>query len=164
MNKQPHSHDIDVLNGLIETTLDSVDGYHRAAQATECQRFQAAFMWRVSERQLVVGRLQDRVRDLGAEPEDGGSLLAKAHRVFLSIRDRVDEDAIVAEVDHGESFLAGKWQAALGDDELTPETRQLIDGCYESVRRGHEQWRQEHRSASNADASAGGPFQSLASV
>lgn len=144
MIDQPHSHEIDALNRLIEATLDSVDGYDRAAQITESRRFQAAFIERAKERRLVVRRLQDRVRELGAEPEDEGSILAKAHRAFLAVRDRVDESAIVAEVDHGESFLAGKWQSALGDEGLTSETQQLIHGCYTSVRRGHEQWRQEH--------------------
>ena len=31
----PNAHDIKVLNGLIETTLDSADGYREAAAETE---------------------------------------------------------------------------------------------------------------------------------
>ena len=31
----PNAHDIKVLNGLIETTLDSADGYREAAEQTQ---------------------------------------------------------------------------------------------------------------------------------
>src|SRR5687768_15612580 len=135
------AHDIHVLNGLVETTLDSIDGYHRAAQECPNRGLRFAFMDRVNERQQVVNRLCERVRQLGAQPEDEGSILAKAHRFFLSIRDRVDADAIIAEIDHGESYLAGRWQSALDDPALSAETRQLVDNCHDLVRRGHDEWR-----------------------
>ena len=151
MTQDQREHEVRVLNGLIETTLDSVDGYHRAVQEVSSPTYRTAFMDRVSERELVVRRLRERVTELGGQPEDDGSVLAKAHRVFLALRDRVDGDAVLAEVDHGESYLAGKWQSAIDDERLTPETRQLINGCYESVRRGHEEWRQEHARSAGAN-------------
>lgn len=153
------AHDIAVLNGLIETTLDSVDGYHRASLEAPSRNLRSAFAQRCRERELVVRRLRERVWQLGSEPEDEGTMLARAHRAFLFMRDRVDEDAVIAEVDHGESYLAGKWQSALADDRLTDDTRQLINGCYESVRQGHEQWRaaneQSTGNAAKAFATAG---------
>lgn len=152
-------HDIKVLNGLIETTLDSVDGYHLAALEGPSRSLRAAFAAKVNERQQVVYRLRERVRQLGGEPASDGSILASAHRVFLCLRDRVDEDAILAEVDHGESYLAGKWQAALADDELTADTRQLINSCYVSIQRGREEWRRAHLEASGAGSSVGEAFE-----
>lgn len=152
------AHDIKVLNGLIESTLDSVDGYHLAAQEAPSRSLRAAFTARLSEREQVVHRLRERVRQLGGEPEDDGSILASAHRVFMCIRDRVDEDAILAEVDHGESYLAGRWQAALGDDELTADTRQLINGCYASIEHGHREWRRAHLNRSNGGSRVGAVF------
>lgn len=79
--------------------------------------------------------------------------------MFLCMRDRVDEDAILAEVDHGESYLAGKWQAALAEDELTADTRQLINGCFVSIQRGHEEWRRTHLDSSGAGSSVGEAFE-----
>lgn len=152
-------HDIKVLNGLIETTLDSVDGYRLAAQEGPSRSLRAAFAARVNERQQVVYRLRERVRQLGGEPEDDGSILASAHRVFLCMRDRVDQNAILAEVDHGESYLAGKWQAALADDELTEDTRQLIHSCYVSIERGQQEWRRAHLEASGGGSSFGEAFE-----
>ncbi len=141
-------HDISVLNSLIETTLDSVDGYRRSAEEATASRFSSEFLSRASEREQVVRQLQDEVRRLGGNPEDDGSVLAAAHRAFLTIRDRAtggDDESVIAEVDHGESYLRGKWEAALQDDKVSPDTRSAITQCWNSVREGQEKWRAVHQ-------------------
>lgn len=146
------NHDISVLNSLIETTLDSVDGYRRSAEEASSSRFASDFLSRATEREQVVRQLQNEVRRLGGNPEDDGSVLAAAHRAFLTIRDRAtgsDDESVIAEVDHGESYLRGKWETALQDDRISPETRSLITACWESVRAGQEKWHAVHKSMSN---------------
>ena len=154
------SGDIRVLNSLIETTIDSVDGYRRSAQEATNSRFSAEFLERANEREQVVSQLRDRVRQLGGNPEDDGSVLAAAHRAFLTLRDKVtgsDDKAVVAEVDHGESYLNGKWEAALRDGGLSAETRRLVQTCYDSVREGHQRWRRLHEDmAGTAGGGTGG--------
>lgn len=147
------SHDISVLNGLIETTVDSIDGYRRSAEEATNSRFAAAFRERVTEREQIVGKLRDEVRRLGGDPQDDGSVLAAAHRAFLTLRDKVtgaDDEAIIAEVDHGESYLNEKWEMALKDDELSPEARSVITQCYGSIRAGRDEWRAAHAGMSSA--------------
>jgi uncharacterized protein (TIGR02284 family) len=146
-----NSHDVTVLNSLIETTIDSVDGYrHSAGEATN-EQFAEIFRNRAQEREEVVGLLRRRVTELGGNSEDDGSLLAKAHRQFLSLRDAVtgsDDKSVIAEVDRGESYLNGKWEAALADEGLSVETQRLLRECYQSVRSGHEQWEQINKGVS----------------
>ncbi|HEX8223697.1 MAG TPA: PA2169 family four-helix-bundle protein [Allosphingosinicella sp.] len=143
-----NEHDVTVLNSLIETTIDSVDGYrHSAGEATNPQ-FAEIFRQRAQEREQVVAKLRQRVTELGGTPEEEGGLLAKAHRQFLSLRDAVtgnDDKSVIAEVDRGESYLNGKWETALADDGLSVETQRLIRDCYQSVRSGHEQWENMHK-------------------
>lgn len=143
-----NDHDVTVLNSLIETTIDSVDGYrHSAGEATNPQ-FAEIFRQRAQEREQVVAKLRERVTELGGTPEEEGGLLAKAHRQFLSLRDAVtgnDDKSVIAEVDRGESYLNGKWETALADDGLSVETQRLIRDCYQSVRSGHEQWENMHK-------------------
>jgi uncharacterized protein (TIGR02284 family) len=146
------SHDISVLNSLIETTIDSVDGYRRSAQEATNSRFSAAFLERANEREQIVSKLRDEVRRLGGNPEDDGSVLAAAHRAFLSLRDKVtgsDDAAVIAEVDHGESYLNGKWETALRDDKLSQETRSLVQQSYDSVREGRDTFRRLHEDMSS---------------
>ncbi|MEA3008539.1 MAG: hypothetical protein QOJ91_231 [Sphingomonadales bacterium] len=145
------NHDVTVLNSLIETTIDSVDGYRRSAEEATNGTFTQMFQQRAQERQQVVERLREQVRTLGGTPEDDGSLLAKAHRQFLSLRDAVtgsDDKSVIAEVDRGESFLDGKWQVALADKELSVESQRLVSECYQSVRSGHDQWEQINKGIS----------------
>lgn len=147
------SHDISVLNGLIETTIDSIDGYQHSASEASNSRFAQSFRDRAAEREQVVQKLRDRVRELGGTPESDGGILAAAHRQFLSLRDAVtgsDDGAVVAEVDRGESYLNSKWKAALEDRELSDETLTLIRQCYESVQEGHRQWEAVNKGMSAA--------------
>ncbi len=145
------SHDVTMLNSLIETTIDSVDGYRHSAGAATSGTFTEIFQKRAQERQQVVERLREKVRELGGTPEEEGGLLAKAHRRFLSLRDAVtgsDDKAVIAEVDRGESYLNGKWEAALADDGVSAGTQRLLRECYQSVRSGHDQWEQINRAVS----------------
>ncbi|MDT9601001.1 PA2169 family four-helix-bundle protein [Sphingosinicella rhizophila] len=147
-------HDIEILNGLIETTVDSIDGYRRSAEEAPDSRFAAEFLDRAAERARVVVGLREEIRRLGGEPKDDGSLLAAAHRTFLTLRDTVaggDDKAVIAEVDRGESYLNKTWEDALANEELSPEARKLIAQNYETVRAGHQRWQAVHHSMEERD-------------
>jgi uncharacterized protein (TIGR02284 family) len=60
------SHDIRTLNGLIATTIDSVDGYTEAAKDAENGRYAQLFTSRAGERRQVASSLQAEVSRLGA--------------------------------------------------------------------------------------------------
>lgn len=136
-----NDHDIKVLNGLIETTLDSIDGYREAAKETQNPTFRAMFEQRSFERQRVASELQGTVRQLGGEPEDDGSMLAKAHRAFLDIKHALskDEQAVVNSVENGEDHIKSKFERAIEDRDLSATTRDTIQRAYASVREGHDQ-------------------------
>jgi uncharacterized protein (TIGR02284 family) len=139
-----NTYDVSILNGLIETTIDSVDGYRAAAEAKESSRFVSMFFDRANERENVAERLQEAVTAMGGEPEDDGSFLAGAHRSFMGLKEIVmgnDEHAVVSEVERGEDVIKAKYESALEDQQLSMETRDLIANCYTSVKQGHDQMR-----------------------
>ena len=156
------NHQVRVLNGLIETLIDSIDGYRTAAGQARSPSFRTAFEERAREREPIVDLLRERVRLLGGTPEEGGSLLASAHRAFLALRDIAgggDDVSVIAEVDHGESYLKGRFDAALNDGRLAPEIHELVRNCYDNVRRGYEEWRQAHRDLAATGISSGPAFE-----
>ncbi|WP_380872349.1 chemotaxis protein [Sphingomonas sp. DBB INV C78] len=138
------SHDIRTLNSLIATTIDSINGYSEAASDTESGRFGSIFSSRATERRQCATDLQAEVVRLGGNPEDDGTALAGAHRAFLNLKSAVtgkDDKAIVNEVERGEDHIKAKFEDALKDGQLTPQTRGAIERAYASVRQGHDQMR-----------------------
>ncbi|WP_372706144.1 PA2169 family four-helix-bundle protein [Brevundimonas sp.] len=139
----PGHHDIKVLNSLIETTLDSADGYREAAKETDDANYKTLFEARSFERQQVASDLQGSVRSLGGDPEDDGTILAKAHRAFMDVKHALlrDEQAVVSSVETGEDFIKGKFETALEDSAVSATTREAIRRAYSTVKDGHDQMR-----------------------
>jgi uncharacterized protein (TIGR02284 family) len=136
-----HEHEIHVLNGLIETTIDSVDGYAEAAKDAENQAFRELFLARAAERRQIASRLRDAVRREGGEPADDGTVLASAHRVFVGLRSSMShgDKAVIDEVERGEDHIKAKYDEALKDDKLSMAARESIQQAYMSVQQGHDQ-------------------------
>jgi uncharacterized protein (TIGR02284 family) len=147
-------HDISILNSLITTTIDSADGFERSAEDADSGRFSNMFREFAAERRQYVSRLQEEVRGLGGTPSDDGSLKADLHRRWLDLRDAFSrgDQAIIEEVERGEDYLKGKYDAALADDRLSPATLAAIREAYQSVRAGHDRASQlKHSMAAAAD-------------
>lgn len=135
-------HDIDTLNGLIETTLDSSDGYAEAANDADSDPLIEMFRVRSIERAEVASSLQQCVRKLGGEPEDEGTVLASAHRMFVNLRSNLTsghDKTVVDEVERGEDHIMAKFEDAIKDVELSAATKSSIASAYASVRSGHDQ-------------------------
>ena len=145
-------HDIKVLNNLIETTIDSADGYGEAAKDAANTRFAAAFQQRAAERRDLTRRLQEQVRSLGGKPEADGTVLAKAHRKFVELRAKMstkDDKAIVTEVERGEDHIKARFEDALKDTKVTDGTRSLVNDAFIQVKAGHDQMRMLKQSLSH---------------
>ncbi|MBU4434612.1 MAG: PA2169 family four-helix-bundle protein [Alphaproteobacteria bacterium] len=134
---------IKLINGLVETTIDSADGYATAAKDAEGQRFKTLFEQRAQERRTIATELQDEVRRLGGEPKDDGTILAAAHRAFVNLRDSLSkgDEAVISEVESGEDFIKGKYEKAMKDTDVDAATRAVIEKAWTSVKSGHDQMR-----------------------
>jgi uncharacterized protein (TIGR02284 family) len=136
------SHDIRTLNALIASVIDSIDGYTEAAKNSENSRFSTMFADRAAERRQVAERLRSEVARLGGNPEDNGTALAGAHRVFVNLKAAIanrDDKAIINEVERGEDHLKSKFEDALRDNDLSPPVRVTIEDAFASVRQGHDE-------------------------
>jgi len=150
MNQQ--SHDIDVLNGLIETTLDSSDGYSEAAKQSKNPMITELFQRWAGERRRLVTDLRATVQQLGGKPEDDGTVLASAHRAFLDLRAHMSktDKAVVEEVERGEDHIKHKFEDALKDEKLGAAARTAVQSAFTSIKTGHDEMRDLKRSYENA--------------
>jgi uncharacterized protein (TIGR02284 family) len=140
-----HSEQISTLNTLIATTIDSINGYEDSAENIDSERLRETFRQCANDRQQAVQSLREEVRRLGGNPEDDGSFLGKAHQRFADLKAAVtgrDEKAIINEVERGEDYIKGKFETALNGDELTGETRSVVEHCYQSIKSGHDRMSQ----------------------
>jgi uncharacterized protein (TIGR02284 family) len=154
MTDHNHSDEINTLNTLIATTIDSINGYENSATDVENERFRQIFRQRADERQRVAEELRSEVRRLGGNPEDDGSLMGKTHQRFEDLKSAItggDDKSIIDEVERGEDYIKEKFEAALNSDTLSGEARSVVERCYQSIRSGHDQISQlKHGMETNA--------------
>lgn len=135
-----HKHDIKILNGLIETTLDSMKGYRDACEDTKGTHSEL-FASMADERSRVATDLQEHVRSHGGEPEDSSSTAGALHRGFMNLKDAItgtDDKAVINAVESGEDHIKAKYEKALKDEDLSPDCRVVIERAFQSVREGHD--------------------------
>ena len=133
--------DVATLNSLIETTIDSADGYREAAENANDAQLRSTFQRMAMERGEAAQGLKTAVTALGGTPDEDGTILASAHRMFLDLRAKIagrEDKAIVEEVERGEDHIKGKYETAMREEGLKPETRAAIETAYASVRKGHD--------------------------
>ncbi len=136
-----HEHAVKVLNSLIETTLDSANGYKEAAHSSEDSQYKTMFSERSLKRMKITGELQQEVRTFGGEPEDDQSVLGKAHNLFVDLKAAVmghDEKAIINEVERGEDFIKAKYEKALADEELPATVRDVVTRAFADIKADHD--------------------------
>ena len=133
---------IETLNTLLATLIDSVNGFRDAAENIETGTLQQQFRSWGDNRAAAVEELQNEVRRLGGEPRDSASVLGQTHQRFLDIKAAItgrDEKAIINEVERGEDYLKGKFESVLSATDLSPETRAVLERVRRSVIGGHDQ-------------------------
>jgi uncharacterized protein (TIGR02284 family) len=135
-------HDISVMNGLITTTLDSMEGFEDAAEDARDTRFAVMFADFARDRRQLATSLQKGVLELGGKPEDDASLLGAAHRSIMNLKQLLtgkNEKAIIEEVERGEDHIKAKFEDALSDTRLQSSTLTVIREGFTSVKAGHDQ-------------------------
>lgn len=123
-----NTHDIKVLNGLIEALIDCADTH---SQALKDAVDPAPLMWldlRASHYLKLAEELKAEVRERGGSSEDNGSILSKAQRAFSDFKQAVlgNNDNIDGVLQHAQSHVREKFEAAANDTALSVPTRDII--------------------------------------
>ncbi len=135
-------HAVHVLNSLIQTTLDSANGYREAAQNAQSSQYTSMFSDRASRRQQLATELQQEVRSFGGTPETDQSMLGKAHNKFVDLKNALmggDDKAVINEVERGEDMIKAKYEAVLQDTDLPSTARDLINRAYGTIKADHDE-------------------------
>ena len=131
-----------LLNTLIETALDSVVGYEKAAELARNPRFQNLFKDKAQARRKMADELKSEVSGLGAEPWDKSSFRGRAQRAFLELRDKIggkSDKPVIEAVEHDEDFIRDQFAESANDVRLPQTARDLVNRLHGALAADHDE-------------------------
>lgn len=134
------AYDIDVLNDLIEITVDSYEGYREAADRSKNTEIADLFSQRAFDRRRVLCGLRHAVQDLGGRPVLEGTIIGSARRVIMDLRAQLSTNthAFIEEMERSEDHLEHQYEQALNDYKVSAPIRDIIEQAYLSVKTCHD--------------------------
>jgi uncharacterized protein (TIGR02284 family) len=134
---------IKTMNDLIETSRDGEQGFRTCAQGVTSPDLKTLF--EAAARRCAEGaaELEAKVRGLGGQPAQGGSVSGSMHRAWTNIKSTItgmNEHAVLAECERGEDTGKHAYEAALKED-LPTDVRTIIERQYQGVKANHDRVR-----------------------
>jgi uncharacterized protein (TIGR02284 family) len=141
---------ISVLNRLIETGRDAIDGFTTAAEAVRDPALKRLFNTYAQQRAELVLELEEEVRRLGGTPPRRGSVSGALHRALMNIRAAVsggDEHAVIVEAERGENVARRAYEEAASHAGLPEDVRNVIARQAMRVKETYDSLRDLERAA-----------------
>ena len=136
---------ISVLNDLIETCKDGQQGFSTAAKDAKDGELARVFSHYASQRGNYIAELQQRVRELGGDPDKHGSISGSLHRGWMNVKSAVttnEPHAVLAECERGEDAAVKNYREALQGGELDMDTRTIVQRQAAGVQEAHDRIKQ----------------------
>ena len=129
-----------VLETLIDTVYDSLNGYRNASDAADSQAVKSAFANQMERRQSTLDMLNQELVREGGELVAKGTMAGGLHQVWLKVTElfQSGDRAAIDRVQEGEDYLAGKFETALEETDLDSQTRAIIQRALTEIRQGEQ--------------------------
>ena len=143
---------IDKLQQLIQTNIDSRDGFNEAASKLEDMTISSMFRQLGAERDQQAAELRTLVAANREEPQKSGSVAAAAHRMLIDLRAALGggNAAILSEAERGEDYIKGKYEEVL-KETAGSAVNDVLQRQYAAVKAAHDRVR-DLRDAHKADS------------
>ena len=135
----------EVLNDLIENCKDGEYGFRTSAEYAQRPELRTLFERRADECALGARELQAQVRELGGDPEDGGTASGALHRGWVAVRGTLagySDLAMLEECERGEDAALARYRKALKNETLPESLRATLRRHMDGVQRNHDQIKQ----------------------
>lgn len=133
---------IDILNDLLESCHDGQYGFTECAEHVKAQDIQVLLMRCADECRAAAAELSAKIRELGGEPDEGGTTSGALHRGWVSVRGKLSgftDLAMLEECERGEDTALARYRKALKEDDLPSPIRALIERQAQGAQRNHDQ-------------------------
>ncbi len=135
---------VSILRDLVETARDGQEGFRTASEDAKDAELARVFTEFSTQRTSMIAELQDRIRSLGGDPKQSGSVSGSLHRGWIDLKAAMsshEPHAVLAECERGEDAAVKAYREAL-DENLDPVTRGLISRQFASVQAAHDRVKQ----------------------
>lgn len=127
-----HKACIEALNDLIKINNDRIEGYQRAIEELPERQdtdLKSLFTNMVSESMEYKRELEALVREYGGSTEEGTTVSGKLYRAWMDVKAMFtggDRKTVLSNCEAGEDAAQKAYQMALDDDDVMPQTKELI--------------------------------------
>lgn len=144
---------LSTLNDLVEICKDGQLGFRTAAGDAKDAELARIFTEFTAQRTSFIAELQDRVRSLGADPEQSGTVSGTLHRGWIDLKSAISSNephSVLAECERGEDAAVKAYREAL-EENLDPISRGIISRQYASIQAAHDRIKQLRDSLAYTD-------------
>jgi uncharacterized protein (TIGR02284 family) len=138
-----HRYTIVTLSELLAVARDAEHGFVTCAEHSHADALRKLFIGRASRHAAAAVELRELIRELGGDPAMRGQTLVASRRGWMNLHaalTRNNDDALVAECEHGEDHALEVYRNAL-DDHLPEFVRQVVLRQFEGLMSDHDQIR-----------------------
>ena len=154
-NVQLTSKNVSDLNDLIEINLDSEKGFRETREKLTTPDHQQMFSDIADDRHRQAEELKSLVSASGHTPERDGSLAGKAHRWWISVRDKVGSSSdhdVLAEAERGEDKILELYREVTERSTDDPGLAVVLQDHLSRVKAQHDRVRNLRDASKHAEA------------
>ena len=133
---------IDTLNSLLESSRDGEFGFTECAEHVKAQDIKTLLLRHADECRGAAAALAGQIRQLGGEPDEGGTTSGALHRGWVSVRGTLSgytDLAMLQECERGEDAALARYRKALKEEDLPSGIRAMIERQAQGAQRNHDQ-------------------------
>jgi uncharacterized protein (TIGR02284 family) len=138
--KETRGEVLDQLNKLLTRNHDAEKGYQEAAESVKDAELKSLFLTQSRQRSEFAMELEQEIRTLGGEPDNGTSLAADLHRAWINVKSTFassDDKATVKECQRGDQEALENYNSVLQETDLVASTREVLLRQKQSIDSAH---------------------------
>lgn len=126
------------LESLIRITIDSAEGYERAAETAKSEQLKQVLREQSKKRRDTVAELNEELVRIGGNAQERGSAAGAVHHVWTRISDAFSDgdEAATERVEEGEDYIESKFREALDHNDWDPRTREILQRAHSQIAEG----------------------------
>ena len=129
-----------ILNNLIETNLDRIKGYEKAAEDAEDAEVKNLCNSYASQSRGYKVALDNIVRELGGKPTESSSASGTVYRAWMGLKHTASDSkkSVLSSCEFGEDAAVKSYEDALDNDDVPQNVVSLIESQYREIVQAHD--------------------------